>query len=201
MNEAPDRQCRGTKKSKKEKSRRGRQWCGVTQGPLPSFPRGLASLFVFLPYRPPLWDSKSQREKWVFLVFTQFVTRYCYVLPFSQTLNVCIPKECFKWMELMATRILCGCCNNSGVFQITLLTKEQANPCVHVSMDKKLQWRNLCIFSLLPCGWYARRSQGWWWRHELDSPKLGRKQPPTWHSLSLRTLHYHRMTVPTQVSR
>lgn len=133
----------GDRKFKKEKSRRGKTMLSCCQrSPLLPPLEAWHPCLSFSPTAPTshIWYSLN------------FVTRYCYVLPFSQALNVYTSNRVFKMNGTYGTRDSYGCCNNIRVFQITLLTKEQAK--LHVSMFPWTRNSNggICIFSLLPCG-------------------------------------------------
>lgn len=145
----------GTGNPRKKNPGEGRQWCHVVSAALSFLPSRLGILVCLSPLPPPLrtfgiQNPKGRNEFYQYSL--NFVTRYCCVLPFSQALNVHTSNRVFKMNGTYGTRDSYSCCNNIRVFQITLLTKEQAK--LHVSM---FPWTinsngGICIFSLLPCG-------------------------------------------------
>ena len=63
-------------------------------------------------------------------------------------------KQSVKINGTYGTRGSYGCCNNTGTFQIVSLINKHAKLVFPWTVNSN---GGICIFSLLPCGQYARR--------------------------------------------
>lgn len=141
----------------------------------PSFPRGLASpCLSFSPISFPTLGFKIPKEKWVFLVFTQFCDTILPCIAIFSNIECLHTKKSVSNEWNLWYQDSCGCCNNSGVFQITLLTKEAKLmcPCFHGQETPVEEFAFSALALWVICQKKPRMMMKTW----AGFPKLGRKQ-------------------------